>query len=53
MKTTKKFSLALIFSALFIAACGNKGDLFLPEQSGQNSTEQTQTEADATKKKGS
>ena len=51
MKTTKKLSLALIFTALFVAACGNKGDLFLPEKPDQNATEQTKT--DASKKKSS
>ncbi len=44
MKTTKKLSLALILSALFIAACGNKGDLFLPEKPGKNAAEQTEVD---------
>ncbi|MGH1427965.1 MAG: LPS translocon maturation chaperone LptM [Arenicella sp.] len=35
MKTAKTATLILL-SALFIAACGNKGDLFLPEQPNQD-----------------
>lgn len=49
MKTTKKLSLTVIFSVLFIAACGNKGDLFIPEKPGQDATEQTKSGEKKTK----
>lgn len=32
MKNNKKLVLMTICAALFIAACGNKGDLYLPEK---------------------
>ena len=48
MKTTKNVILVLL-STLFIAACGNKGDLFLPEQPNQDAK---QVEADSNKDKG-
>ena len=35
MKTTKNVIL-IFLSALFITACGNKGDLFLPESPNQD-----------------
>lgn len=51
MKTKTTLRTSLLIATLFIAACGNKGDLFLPEESTAEPVEQTQEQAVEQKKK--
>lgn len=54
MKTKTTLNASLLIATLFIAACGNKGDLFLTEDPAAQpapSVEQTQEKAVEEKKK--
>lgn len=42
MKTKTTLRASLLLAVLFIAACGNKGDLFLPEQPTQEPVKSAQ-----------
>jgi predicted small lipoprotein YifL len=46
MTNSKRLSLIAICAMLFIAACGNKGDLYLPEKASDDA----KTEVQKTKK---
>jgi len=50
MKKTTTLRASILIASLFIAACGNKGDLYLTEKPTAKPAEQTQEQSTEQKK---